>query len=150
VNFGTKFAFIDPAGKHRSRWMKRLILGLGIFGWLVVTGNARDVGQWDAINPEIRGWYQALTQPDVPNASCCGEADAYWADEIHVRDGKTFVTITDDRPDEPRGRPHVEIGTEIEIPDNKLKWDKSNPTGHGIVFLSRNRYVFCYVQPGGV
>ena len=53
-------------------------------------------------------------------------------------------------PDEPRGRPHVEIGTEIEIPDNKLKWDKSNPTGHGIVFLSRNRYVFCYVQPGGV
>ena len=130
--------------------MKRLILGLGIFVWLVVTGNARDVGQWDAINPEIRGWYQALMQPDVPNASCCGEADAYWADEIHVRDGKTFVTITDDRPDEPRGRPHVEIGTEIEIPDNKLKWDKSNPTGHGIVFLSRNRYVFCYVQPGGV
>jgi hypothetical protein len=34
--------------------------------------------------------------------SCCGEADAYWADEIHVRDGKTFATITDDRPDEPR------------------------------------------------
>ena len=24
------------------------------------------------------------------------------------------------------------------------------PTGHGIVFLSRNGYVFCYVQPGGV
>jgi len=25
------------------------------------------------------------------------EADAYWADEIHVRDGITFATITDDR-----------------------------------------------------
>jgi hypothetical protein len=53
-------------------------------------------------------------------------------------------------PDQPRGRPHVDIGTKIEIPNNKLKWDKSNPTGHGIVFLSRNGYVFCYVQPGGV
>ena len=54
------------------------------------------------------------------------------------------------RPDEPRSRPHVDIGTEIEIPNNKLKWDRSNPTGHGILFLSHNRYVFCYVQPGGV
>jgi hypothetical protein len=89
-------------------------------------------------------------QPDVPNASCCGEADAYWADEVHVRDGKTYAIITDDRPDELRG-PHVAIGTEIEIPNpnNKLKWDKSNPTGHGIVFSSRSGYVFCYAQPGG-
>ena len=59
------------------------------------------------------------------------------------------MKITDDRPDEPRGRPHVDIGTEIEIPNNKLKWDKSNPTGHGVVFLTRNGYVLCYVQPGG-
>jgi hypothetical protein len=93
--------------------------------------------------------YQSLMQPDIPNASYCGEADAYWADEIHVRDGKTYAT-TDDRPDEPRHRPHVDVGTEIEIPNNKLKWDKSNPTGHGVVFLSRAGYVYCYVQPGGV
>ncbi len=53
------------------------------------------------------------------------------------------------RPDQPRGRPHIDIGTEIEIPNNKLKWDKSNLTGQGIVFLSRNGYVFCYAQPGG-
>jgi hypothetical protein len=32
-------------------------------------------------------------KPDVPNASCCGEADAYWLDEIHVRDGKTCTTL---------------------------------------------------------
>jgi len=44
----------------------------------------------------------------------------------------------------------VDVGTEIEIPNNKLKWDKSNPTGHGVVFLSREGYVYCYVQPGGV
>jgi hypothetical protein len=126
--------------------MKRVILGLIIFGCLA-GANARDLGQWEAVEPAIRQWYQALMQPDVPNASCCGEADAYWADEIHVREGRTYAVITDDRPDEPRGRPHVEIGTEIEIPNNKLKWDRSNPTGHGILFLSRSRFVFCFVQP---
>ena len=101
--------------------MKRIILCLGIFGCLIAAVNARNLGQWDAVNPEIREWYQALMQPDVPNASCCGEADAYWADEIHVKDGKTYVTITDDRPDEPRSRPHVDIGTEIEIPEQQTQ-----------------------------
>jgi hypothetical protein len=67
-----------------------------------------------------------------------------------VRNGKTYAKITDDRPDEPRHRPHIDAGTEIEIPNNKLKWDKSNPPGLGVVFLSRAGYVFCYVQPGGV
>ena len=113
--------------------MKRIILCLGIFGASISEVNARDLGQWEAVDPAIRQWYQALMQPDVPNASC-----------------KTYVTITDDRADEPLGRPHLDVGTEIEIPNNKFKWDKGNPTGHGIVFLSRAGYVFCYVQPGGV
>jgi hypothetical protein len=129
-----------------------VLLMIAIFYLLPIRlTHARDVGPWDSekYDPKIVEWYKSLMQPDVPEASCCGEADAYWADDIHVRDGKTFATITDDRPDEPRGRPHVEIGTEIEIPNNKLKWDKSNPTGHGVVFLSRGGYVFCYVQPGG-
>jgi len=130
--------------------MKQIIVFLCFFGYLHTDAEARDLGQWEGADAGIRQWYQALMQPDVPTASCCGEADAYWADEIHVRDGKIYATITDDRPDEPRGRPHVAIGTEIEIPNHKLKWDRSNPTGHGIVFLSRNHYVFCYVQPGGV
>ena len=119
---------------------------LGVAALLVVgRANAHDPDHHDHA-----GWYQSLMQPDVPKASCCGEADAYWADEVHVRDGKTYATITDDRPDEPRGRPHINVGTEIEIPNNKIKWDRGNPTGHGIVFLSRAGYVFCYVQPGGV
>ena len=50
---------------------------------------AHDKGQWGNTDPLIRDWHQSLMQPDNPNASCCGEADAYWADEIHVRDGKT-------------------------------------------------------------
>src|ERR1700744_5202558 len=129
--------------------MKRIVLGL-LFGSMVGVVNGGDLGQWDAVDRAGRGWYQALMQPDVPTASCCGEADAYWADDVHVRGGKTYATITHDRQDEPRLRPHIDVGTEIEIPNNKLKWDKSNPTGHGIVFLSRAGYVYCYVQPGGV
>jgi hypothetical protein len=147
---GTNIALTIVPENTGARWMKLIILFLSIFGCFIAGVNARDLGQWEAVDPAVREWYQALMQPDVPTASCCGEADAYWADEVHVRDGKTYVKITDDRPDEPRGRPHVEIGTEIEIPNHKLKWDRANPTGHGIVFLSRNGYVFCYVQPGGV
>ena len=129
--------------------MKRIVLSLA-FACVIGVVNARDFGQWEKVDPAIRKWYQALMRPDFPTSSCCGEADAYWADEIHVRNGKTYVTITDDRPDEPLGRPHIPVGTAIEIPDSKLKWDESNPTGHGILFLSGSSYVFCYVQPGGV
>lgn len=111
---------------------------------------ARDLGQWENGDPAVREWYQSLMQPDVPAAPCCGEADAYWADEIHVRDGRTFATITDDRDDAPLRRPHIDVGTEIEIPNHKLKWDRSNPTGHGVVFMSPSKFVYCYVQGTGI
>ena len=117
---------------------------------LIPAALAHDKGQWGNTDPLIRDWHQSLMQPDNPNASCCGEADAYWADEIHVRGGKTFATITDDRPDAPLKRPHVAVGTEIEIPNHKLKWDRSNPTGHAVIFLSRVGYVFCFVQGSGI
>ena len=130
-----------------------LVLGL-LICFLTSFAQARDAGQWTNSNPAVREWYQQLMQPDAPTASCCGEADAYWCDEIHVSgpDNHQVTTcrITDDRPDEPLGRPHIDVGTAIEIPDNKLKWDRGNPTGHAIVFLSRAGYVFCFVQGGGV
>jgi hypothetical protein len=111
---------------------------------------ARDLGQWENSDPSIRAWYQSLMMPDVPTASCCGEADAYWCDDIHVKDGKTFCTITDDRDNIKLRRTPVPIGTEIEIPNNKLTWKDGNPTGHSIVFLSTAGYVYCFVQNGGV
>lgn len=141
------------------RYLRNVMLGvcLGLaFGMVLgsVRGaKARDVGQWNSDDPEkqvIREWFKGLMQPDVPSASCCGEADAYWSDEVHVRGGKTYATITDDRDDAPLMRPHIDVGTEVEIPDNKLKWDRSNPTGHGVVFVSRSGYVFCFVQGAGI
>ena len=133
--------------------MKRVssetIAAILIFMGSVGFSAARDLGQWDNADPTVREWYRFLKQPDEPTASCCGEADAYWADEVHVRDGKTYAKITDDRPDESLGRRHRELGTEIEIPNNKLKWDSGNPTGHNILFLGYSDVVFCFVQSSG-
>ena len=111
--------------------------------------NARDLGQWDNSDPIVQ-WYSQLKQPDNLAISCCGEADAYWADGIEVKDGQTIATITDDRDDGPLGRHHVPIGTRIVVPAHKLKWDRGNPTGHTVIFLSIKNDVYCYVQGTGI
>jgi hypothetical protein len=67
-----------------------------------------------------------------------------------VRQGKTYCKITDDRPDEPLGRPHLALGTEFEIPNEKLKYDAGNPTGHAILFVTGNGVVMCFVQGTGI
>ena len=112
---------------------------------------ARDNGQWENTDPAVHEWYRTLERPDMPGtgAICCTEADAYYADEIHVRDGKTYATITDDRPDGPLGRPHVPSGTEFEVPPEKLKWDRGNPTGHNVLFISTSGYTWCFVMGSG-
>ncbi len=117
--------------------------------------HARDTGQWQMVDPETRDWYQSLMQPDNPAVSCCGEADAYFCDDPHTKHdylgtAHNFCTINDDRDDVPRKRPHIPIGTEIEIPDARIKKDQGNPTGHGVVFLSKDGYVLCYAMGGGV
>src|ERR1035437_10223700 len=134
-----------------NRWLALAIasvLALIVILFSVRITPARDAGQWENNDPAVSEWYRNLKQPDNPAMSCCGESDAYWCDDIHVRDGKTFCRITDDRADEPRGRPHRDIGDEFEIPDNKLKWDSGNPDGHAILFLSTptaGGYVYCFV-----
>lgn len=127
-----------------------VMMALIAFLYSVRFSVARDLGQWDTTSQQQRQWYQGLMQPDNPSVSCCGESDAYWADEVHYRDGKTYAVITDDRDDAPRMRPHIDIGTEFEVPNFKLKYDQGNPTGHGVIFLSRGGWVYCYVLPGGV
>jgi hypothetical protein len=145
-------------GEHINQRPRALINGFGLLIiFLVAIGLlplgstlvfARDVGQWAHTDPAINAWYEGL-KPDFPELSCCGHSDAYWCDEIHVRDGKTYCNITDDRPDDPLVRPHIDIGTEVFIPDYKLKWDNGNPTGHAIVFMGKYGNVYCFVQSGG-
>ncbi|MBI1202522.1 MAG: hypothetical protein GC182_08430 [Rhodopseudomonas sp.] len=120
---------------------------MAVGGW---QARARDLGQWDDASA-IAQWYRSLMQPDQPTISCCGEADAYWADKVETGpNGETLAIITDDRNDGPLGRHHVPAGTRIVVPSNKIKWDRGNPTGHIVIFLSVNNDVYCYVQNGGV
>jgi hypothetical protein len=109
--------------------------------------SARDLGQWSSGDPRVSRWYQSLMQPDNPTISCCGAADAYYADEFDTDGDRYVAIITDTRDDAPLRRHHVEPGTRIVVPNAKLKADSGNPTGHGIIFLSSSDTVFCYVAP---
>lgn len=145
-----------------------------LYRWVVLFSivlspvQARDNGQWESTDPQVREWYQHLMQPDNPAVSCCGEADAYWCDDVYSRSEEdpndtahtrvfNYCKITDNRPDVPLRRKHVDIGTPFRIPDHKMKWNpddpqpkiEMNPTGHSIVFISRGDYVYCFVQGSG-
>jgi len=126
------------------RWMP---IALAV---LFSTADARDLGQWETQQSGVRQWFQKLMQPDNPYLSCCGEADAYWADQFEMSNGQYVAVITDDRADEPLRRPHRPVGEKIVVPNNKIKWDAGNPTGHGVIFIGVGDRVFCYVTPGGV
>lgn len=121
-----------------------------LWGALMMSSKARDNGQWEATDSDVREWYRTLMQPDNPRVSCCGYADAYHADSFEV-DGENYVAvITDTRADAPLGRPHIPPGTKVKVPTAKLKYDRGNPTGHGVLFVNLARDVLCYIVPGGV
>ena len=134
--------------EDRMTWALRKILIVAALTILMVAVCVYKAFAHDHDHPELDQWYAGLMQPDNPTASCCGKADAYWCDDYYAKDGKAYCRITDDRA--VAGRPPVPVGTEIEIPDRKLKWDRGNPTGHSVVFLSSGGSVFCFVQAGGV
>ena len=111
------------------RPLGKLILYTLMVLFLASGAHAIDNGQWENTDPAIK-------QPDNPHVSCCGEADAYYTDKVYTKDGKNIAVVTDTRPDEAFKRPHVPPGTDIVIPDRKMKWDRGNPTGHNIIFLN--------------
>jgi hypothetical protein len=106
---------------------------------------ARDGGQWDNQASAVRQWFRTLMQPDLPRVSCCGEADAYEADNFEV-EGDHYVAIITAH----RAVGNIPVGTKIPVPNFKMKWDDGNPTGHGIIFIGAQGQVFCYVAPGGI
>jgi len=121
--------------------MMTLICGYAAF--------ARDLGQWDQ-SSYISLWYRSLKMPDTPQMSCCGEADAYYADSFEVGPNGEYVAIITDERNIPYRKPR-EVGTKIIVPNYKIKYDQGNPTGHGIVFLApHDDHVYCYLPPGGV
>ena len=112
---------------------------------------AKDNETWDASPAHVRQWFQSLQRPDYPGQSCCGESDAYWADSFAAQGNQYIAIITDER--EIPGRPPIPVGTHILVPNEKIKWDRGNPTGHGVIFVRwyepETANIFCYVPPGG-
>lgn len=154
---------ISPMGRMLLGLCSYVVLGLiavlivAAFYFSIVGAHARDLGQWAQLrnaqapeNPGWGNWYARQRQPDV-DFSCCGPADAYWADKFEIVDGKFFAIVTDEREDGPSGRPHIDPGTRIEIPPHKFNDPRKDPneTGHGIVFVSLDRRIFCYFNPPG-
>jgi hypothetical protein len=120
--------------------MLRIVI---LFTLVSLPAQARDNGQWGNQPAYLREWFQKLMQPDNPYISCCGEADAFEADSFEVSGDEYVAIITN-------GKGVIPEGTRIPVPNQKLKWDEGNPTGHGIIFIGSNGQVFCYVTPGGV
>ena len=118
---------------------------------LSISALAKDNETWDASPAHVRQWFQSLQRPDYPGQSCCGESDAYWADSFAAQGDQYVAIITDER--EILGRPPIPVGTRVLVPNEKIKWDRGNPTGHGVIFvrgfLSIVLEVYCYVPPGG-
>ncbi len=113
-------------------------------GFLALSSaHARDNGQWSTKPANVRAWFQSLMQPTNPTASCCGEADAYQADAFEVEGDHYIAIIT-------KGHDDFPTGARISVPNDRMKWDSGNPTGHGIVFIGSDANVLCYVMPGGV
>jgi hypothetical protein len=131
----------------------RMRIATACLALAVTPAAARDGGQW-ADADGTGQWYRGLMRPDYPAISCCGEADAYWADSFEVEGDHYVAIVTDERDDGPLKRPHIEIGTRIPIPNAKMKFDQGNPTGHGVLFVRQFEgiapaTVYCYCPPGG-
>lgn len=134
------------------------ILGALFFAAIMASpARGHEHQQWiEEYTEEIAGWIKSLKQPDNPGMSCCGEADAYWADKIDVVGDQIFATVTDVRDDAPLKRRHVPPGTRVFVPNYKLKFDAGNPTGHNVIFLTApseetgDYQVYCFVQTTGI
>ncbi|HEY3640039.1 MAG TPA: hypothetical protein VGL31_03020 [Xanthobacteraceae bacterium] len=114
-----------------------------ILGGALCAALARPSPQWADEPLPVRQWFQSLMQPDNPYVSCCGEADAFEADDFEI-EGDHYVAIITN------GKGVIPSGTRIAVPNHKMKWDRGNPTGHGIIFIGSQGQVYCYVTPSGV
>ena len=43
-----------------------------VFVLFICTAPARDLGQWDSLDPTVRKWFDELMRPDEPNFRCWG------------------------------------------------------------------------------
>ena len=86
---------------------------------------------------------KSLTRPDYPMSSCCGMADQYYVREYgpSQQNSVAFAAVVigiDGEPD-----------FSVEIPREKVIWNRVNPTGQGVIFI-QNAEVLCFVPGMGM
>jgi hypothetical protein len=115
---------------------------------LVLLAIGSEAAAHDSSLPYAR-WINSLMRPDLPIASCCGSGDQYWVSEYRRirRPGIAFraIVISHDG----------ETTFPIDVPDNKVIWDRPNPTGRAIIFLHEDdelhdTIVVCFVPSIGL
>jgi hypothetical protein len=130
-------------------------IGVGPVAW--GANWAADPTLTPAEQKERSAWYARQMRPDVAPqlASCCGEADAYYADDVEVVGGDVYAIITDER--EVPNRPYIKPGTRILVPPERNNDTRNDPnyTGHTVIFVRwysdyNGGYVYCYLPDGGV
>jgi len=123
--------------------MKPLLAATAAFAMLLTRRRPRQrpVGRFPRERPPVVPIPDAARQsPPCPAAA---RRDAFEADTFEVEGDHYIAIITD-------GKGVIPNGTRVAVPNQKMKWDAGNPTGHGIVFIGTNGQLYCYVAPGGV
>jgi hypothetical protein len=111
---------------------------------------------------KCREWVSTVKRPDT-RTSCCGEGDAFVADNFKVVGGELFAEITENYPpmttsDEEGNvvpnyqdfRSKITKGMWIKVPQEKVNHaleDAGNVSGHGVIFLGGQGEVYCFIFP---
>ena len=91
-------------------------------------------------------WFNSLMKPDFPLSSCCGVADQYYVKEYRPsrQAGIAFTAIVINHDDQSEFA--------IDVPKEKVIWDRVNPTGRGVIFIEDSDWVskvVCFVPSVG-
>jgi hypothetical protein len=92
-------------------------------------------------------WMMSLTRPDYPMSSCCGMADQYYVREYgpSQQNSVAFAAVVIGIEGEP--------DFSVEIPREKVIWNRVNPTGRGVIFIQDGwggREVLCFLPGMGM
>lgn len=99
------------------------------------------------INAPYAQWINSLMKPDFPSSSCCGLADQYYVKEYlpSQRKGIAFTAIVSAHDGS--------SNFNVDVPNEKVIWDRPNPTGQAIIFIQNNdatSTVVCFVPSLGL
>jgi hypothetical protein len=67
-------------------------------------------------------WLMVQKRPDVPSMSCCGLGDQFYVDSYQINQDRSAEVVW-----------HGEM---IHVPAKRIAWDRVNPTGRGVIWMT--------------